>query len=190
MAHRFATPAAARTKARRNPAGFLRSGRWVLALAVLPLLALANDRPYQETRTAIAEDDDNSWSVESWVARRGGQRSLSVEPEYSFDPRHSVQMEFSRSLDRDGAGTGHAVEIEYKYLFNRFDRDGYGAGLSLALGADRLRGDDGRPVTAELFRKALGEATSLPVQFHTSQTEVRVVLPSYINASMGNVTGN
>ena len=35
VAHRFATPAAARTKARRNPAGFLRSGRWVLALAVL-----------------------------------------------------------------------------------------------------------------------------------------------------------
>ncbi len=41
-----------------------------------------------------------------------------------------------------------------------------------------------------MIRKALGEATSLPVQFHTSQTEVRVVLPSYINASMGNVTGN
>lgn len=41
-----------------------------------------------------------------------------------------------------------------------------------------------------LIRKALGEATSLPVQFHTSQTEVRVVLPSYINASMGNVAGN
>ena len=42
----------------------------------------------------------------------------------------------------------------------------------------------------EQVRKALGEATSLPVQFHTSQTEVRVVLPSYINASMGNVAGN
>jgi len=40
------------------------------------------------------------------------------------------------------------------------------------------------------IRKALAGATSLPVQFHTSQTEVRIVLPSYINASMGNVAGN
>jgi len=40
------------------------------------------------------------------------------------------------------------------------------------------------------IRRALAEATSLPVQFHTAQTEVRVVLPSYINASMGNVAGN
>jgi ATP-dependent DNA helicase RecG len=40
------------------------------------------------------------------------------------------------------------------------------------------------------IRRALGETTSLPVQFHTSQTEVRVVLPSYINASMGNLSGN
>lgn len=41
-----------------------------------------------------------------------------------------------------------------------------------------------------LIRKALGDATSLPVQFSAAQTEVRVVLPSYINASMGNVAGN
>ncbi len=41
-----------------------------------------------------------------------------------------------------------------------------------------------------LIRKALGAATSLPVQFHAAQTEVRVVLPSFINASMGNVAGN
>lgn len=40
------------------------------------------------------------------------------------------------------------------------------------------------------IRKTLAETTSLPVQFHTSQTEVRVVLPSYINASMGNLSGN
>ncbi|HEY0133566.1 MAG TPA: ATP-binding protein [Nannocystis sp.] len=41
-----------------------------------------------------------------------------------------------------------------------------------------------------LIRKTLGDATSLPVQFSAAQTEVRVVLPSYINASMGNVAGN
>jgi len=41
-----------------------------------------------------------------------------------------------------------------------------------------------------LIRKTLGQATSLPVQFVTAQTDLRVVLPSYINASMGNVAGN
>ncbi|MBK9756403.1 MAG: hypothetical protein IPO88_23475 [Nannocystis sp.] len=51
-----------------------------------------------------------------------------------------------------------------------------------------LVGQVGRGIP--LIRKALGDATSLPVQFHTAQTEVRVVLPSYINASMGNVTCN
>jgi hypothetical protein len=40
------------------------------------------------------------------------------------------------------------------------------------------------------IRKTLSETTSLPAQFHTSQTEVRVILPSYINASMGNLSGN
>ncbi|HEY8377738.1 MAG TPA: ATP-binding protein [Nannocystis sp.] len=40
------------------------------------------------------------------------------------------------------------------------------------------------------IRRSIASATALPVQFHTSQTEVRVVLPSYINASMGNVSGN
>lgn len=40
------------------------------------------------------------------------------------------------------------------------------------------------------IRRSIAGATALPVQFHTAQTEVRVVLPSYINASMGNISGN
>jgi len=46
----------------------------------------------------------------------------------------------------------------------------------------------GRGIPA--IRRSIGGATALPVQFHTSQTEVRVVLPSFINASMGNLAGN
>lgn len=46
----------------------------------------------------------------------------------------------------------------------------------------------GRGIPA--IRRSIAGATSLPVQFHTAQTEVRVVLPSYINASMGNISGN
>ncbi len=40
------------------------------------------------------------------------------------------------------------------------------------------------------IRRALATSTSIPVQFQASQTEMRVVLPSYVNAAMGNVTGN
>ncbi len=136
--------------ARRDPTGFLfcatrrtRAPAWWRALATTAAMALcaaaatANDRPYEWARTAVAEDDDQTWSLESWVSRIGSVRSVSVEPEYTFDPHHSVQMEFSRLLDRLGQDTGHAAEVEYKYLFNRIDRDGWGLGIGASAGAER-----------------------------------------------------
>ena len=117
------------------------SGRAALlaaALALLPALSAANDRPFQNARTAVAEDDDEgSWSFESWVQRLGPVRSLSVEPEYTFTPFTSVQMELSRVIDRSGADTGHEAEIEFKHLFNHIGRDGYGWGLSAAAATER-----------------------------------------------------
>ena len=131
-------------KARRTPAGFLRSAPACLAVSAALLAApasQANDRPFESARTAVAEDDDNTWSIESWVRRIGHLRSASIEPEYTFDPANSVQMEFTRSLDKRGDETGHEAEIEFKHLFNRFDRDGWGWGASAALGAERTAAD-------------------------------------------------
>jgi hypothetical protein len=108
------------------------------ALALLPTLSPANDRPFQNARTAVAEDDDEAtWSLESWVQRLGPVRSLSVEPEYTFTPFTSVQMELTRRLDRGAAETGQEAEIEFKHLFNHIGRDGYGWGLSLAASTER-----------------------------------------------------
>lgn len=108
------------------------------ALALLPTLSPANDRPFQNARTAVAEDDDEAtWSFESWVQRLGPVRSLSVEPEYTFTPFTSVQIEFSRVLDRRGGDTGQEAEVEFKQLFNPIGRDGYGWGLSLAAATER-----------------------------------------------------
>ena len=100
-------------------------------------VAWANDRPFQVARTAMMEDDENSWSFESWVQRFGRVRGLSVEPEYSFTDGRSVQLELSRSLDRDGGQTGQEAEVEFKQRFNNIARDGYGWGLSLALNTSR-----------------------------------------------------
>jgi len=121
------------------------SGRAALlaaALALLPALSSANDRPFQNARTAVAEDDDEgSWSFESWGQRLGKVRSLSVEPEYTFTPFTSLQMELSRVIDRSGADTGHEAEIEFKHLFNHIGRDGYGWGLSAAAATERSAAD-------------------------------------------------
>ena len=96
--------------------------------------AAASDRPFLGTNSAAAEeDDDNVWSVESWFARRGGLRTLSIAPEYAFNPTNSVQLELTRSRDRDAGQTELKAEIEAKHLFNHIARDGYGIGVVAAL---------------------------------------------------------
>ena len=109
----------------------------------------ANDRPFQIARTAVMEDDEQVWSFESWVERRGKLLGLSVEPEYTFSGGNSVQVQFTRNLvrnpdrnpDRPGELTGHELEIEFKHIFNHMGRDGWGVAVSGALGAERSSGD-------------------------------------------------
>lgn len=103
--------------------------------------AWGNDRPFQVARTAVMEDDEQVWSIESWGERRGAAYALSVEPEYTFDVANAVQVQFTRRLDRAGDESGHEVEIEVKHLFNSIARDGWGLGFSAALGAERSAGN-------------------------------------------------
>jgi len=100
-------------------------------------VARANDRPFQFARTAVLEDDENVWSVESWVQRYGGVRGLSLEPEYTFGGGTSLQFELTRFVDRRDEQTGHEAELEFKQLFNNIARDGYGWGVSVRLSAER-----------------------------------------------------
>lgn len=111
------------------------------ALLVAAAPSWANDRPFQSARTAVAEDDEGTWSIESWAQRHGRVRGFSLEPEYGFTPFTSVQMEFTRLVDAAGGDTGHEAEVEFKHLFNRIQRDGYGWGVSLALTAERTRAE-------------------------------------------------
>ena len=92
------------------------------ALLAAGLPALANDRPFESARTAVAEDDDQVWSFEVW----------------------------GRQIDRQGQDTGHEVELEYKHLFNRLARDGWGWGISAALGAERNAGGSARTLAMRL----------------------------------------
>ena len=114
-------------------ATFLLAGAaFALALAAAPVLAA--DRPFLLTAAAAAEeDDDNVWAIESWWQRVGTQRTFSVAPEYAFSPTDSIQFEFSRSRDRAAGGRSHGLEIEFKHLFNRIGRDGWGWGVDIAL---------------------------------------------------------
>ena len=121
------------------------------ALAACSLGAAANDRPFESARTAVAEDDVQVWSFESWARRIGPLRSVSVEPEYVFDDENSVQVELTRNVDRHGEETGHEAEIEYKHLFSRLARDGWAWGFSAGLGAERSR-DTPRTVKALTLR--------------------------------------
>lgn len=160
---------------RRDPS-FLRSPwhsswRWRSALAALfglaavlgPLPSKANDRPFQNARTALEEDDAGTWSFEFWVQRRGSVRGLSFEPEYGFTTQTSVQMELTRLLDRHDQETGQEAEIEFKHVFNNLARDGWGAGVSLALSHEHTRWDGNtRTVAFKLpLSLALGDDSRL-----------------------------
>lgn len=112
---------------------------FVLALVATPG-ARAADRPYLYANTADAEEDEEQvWAVENWFRRVGGERSLTLAPEYSFDPRNSVQMEFRRVVRRHQAGS-HEVEVEFKHLFNSFARDGWGWGVVATVDLERPQG--------------------------------------------------
>jgi len=112
--------------------------------------AQANDRPFESARTAVSEDDDQVWSFEAWTRKIGPLRSLTVEPDYSFDPANSLQIELTRTVDRTGQDSGHEAELEYKHVFNRLAREGWGWAGSVALGAERSAGRTVKALTLRL----------------------------------------
>ena len=152
-----------------------------MLLAFASPLVLANDRPFEAARTAVSEDDDQVWSLELWTHHIGSVRSVTFEPDYAFDPANSMQVELTRRLDRFGQETGHEVEVEYKHVFNRLARDGWGWALSAAFGAQRSGG-----TTAALGaqRSSTGAANTAPST--TRATTVR--LP--VSVDLGQWTGS
>ena len=133
-----------------TPARCVRAVLASLLLAAANPPVLANDRPFEAARTAVSEDDDQVWSFEVWARRIGPVRSVTIEPDYSFDPSNSMQMELTRKLDRFGQETGHEAELEYKHVFNRLARDGWGWALSAAVGAERSTTTTTRTATVRL----------------------------------------
>lgn len=109
-------------------------------LVALSQAAAAADRPYIFVNSAAAEEDEEQvWSVENWYRQAGRQKSLTVAPEYAFSPDDSLQAEFRRVVDRRN-GNGHEIELEFKHLFNRIARDGWGWGVVAALDMERPEG--------------------------------------------------
>lgn len=77
------------------------------------------------------EDDEGSWSVETWVTRLGSRRTFNVAPEYAFQPTTTLQLEMARADDSGAGGWSTLAELEFKQLFNHIARDGYGWGVVL-----------------------------------------------------------
>jgi hypothetical protein len=124
----------------------LRQRTFALLAALSALYAstvvLANDRPFQVARTAIWEDDDDqTWSLESWVQRYGSVRGVSIEPEYNFGAGRSVQVELGRFVDHNDKQTGQEGEVEFKQLFNYIGNDGWAWGVSVAAGVERTQAE-------------------------------------------------
>lgn len=129
--------------------------------------ACANDRPYQQARTAVLEDEEYVWSVDTWTQRYGKLRGLSFEPEYTFGGGNSIQVEFTRLWGRDGAESAQEAEVELKHVFNNIARDGWGWAVSAAFDHEREIGGEGGTARGMQFRVpvsvALGDSTLLHI---------------------------
>jgi hypothetical protein len=98
--------------------------------------ARADDRPYLATSSAVAdEDDDGVWSLETWATQLRSLRTLSVAPEYAFDPTTTLQLVITELRQRDIGERTSTAELEFKHLFNHIGRDGYGVGFFASLSA-------------------------------------------------------
>jgi hypothetical protein len=134
---------------------------WLAAAVATPARA---DRPFLATTGAAAEeDDDRVWSVEAWAMRVGDRREFVLSPEYAFSPTDSIQFALGRMRERGGERSDGG-EIEFKHLFNRIAREGWGWGLALAVTAERPRGErwKGDAIALRLpISLALGEEGAL-----------------------------
>lgn len=143
-----------------------------MGLALAGFCAAAADRPYVFANSGAAEEDEEQvWSVENWYRVAGRQKSLTIAPEYAFNPDNSLQAEFRRVVDRD-RGNGHELELEFKHLFNRIARDGWGWGVVLAL-------DMERPEGGPWERAAL--SLSVPVTWQWGEADTSLV---HVNVGM------
>ncbi len=137
----------------------------IAALALGAVAARAADRPYIVANSGAAEEDEEQvWSVENWTRVAGRQKSFTVAPEYAFNPDNSLQAEFRRVVDRDN-GNGHEIEVEFKHLFNRIARDGWGWGVVLSL-------DFARPEAGPWSRTAASLSVPLTVQLGEAETSL------------------
>ena len=138
----------------------------------------ANDRPYANTWTAVGdEDDDGLWALEAWAQSLGLRRGLTLAPEYAFNPRTTLQFEFT--LARDHGEAARELEVEFKHLFNSYARDGWGVGVVASLGQSREAGQGGQGLKAD------GAALRLPVSLRLSEAGAVLHLNVGVEKSRG-----
>jgi hypothetical protein len=108
-----------------------------LVFCFLALPARATDRPYLLLRTAVMEDDEQSWMLGGRWIRTGADNALQFGLEYDFTRATSMELEWTAERRGGDGGSAREAELEFKHLFNDIARDGWGAGVSVMLGLTR-----------------------------------------------------
>lgn len=117
----------------RTPS-FIAGALMAAALASVAPAAWA-DRPFLQTDRVLAEpDDENVWSVESWVTSAKGELGLVANVEYAINPYNSVS--FGAGLTRikqdDVKTYEREFELGYTHILVDVAKQGFGLGISVS----------------------------------------------------------
>lgn len=117
----------------------------MLALAGvgLGLPAIADDRPFLRTGTAIVEDDDERVFELHGVVLAGKRfQGPGLQLEYSFSPTFSMEVEWSRIRDKVEGESSREIGLGFRMAWIDPARDGWGLATRFSVERER-ESDDG-----------------------------------------------
>ncbi len=97
--------------------------------------AIAADRPFLETDTAIVEDDDErTFEFSAWLVKLKQERTLQTALEYNFNPTLSAELELGWAKNKEDGSQERSVELGLRKVWIDPARAGWGLGSNINLG--------------------------------------------------------
>ncbi len=107
-------------------------------LLTLVHTAIAADRPFLETDTAIVEDDDErTFEFSAWLVKLKQERTLQTALEYNFNPTLSADLELGWAKNKEDGSRERSVELGLRKVWIDPARAGWGLGSNINLGWSR-----------------------------------------------------
>ena len=111
-----------------------------LALAAACSAALAVERPFVLSDTALQEEDDERvFELDTWLEKGRGQTALNAELQYNFVPDFSVEFGWGRQLARTGDAREAETELETGLRKVLRDPARHGLGVAFVLEVEAAR---------------------------------------------------